>query len=652
MDMCVRGIKIVVFISIAALFCAFFGSCGPMDSFFTSGGNYKINIKINNLPLDECSFARSGDRIQPYFEESVINDPDITSLVVFLRDSMGEIAGWKVIYEIDQSQNLQEHDPDEDQGLDEEQETLSVVNDKNNDETENNEDNEELVSNAVETDNFSSLNNEYYFEIPSQYKNGDELVIPVKSLDNLPFLPIPPDLSAGRYTIVSQIMSDKNILQRIEKTFFYLSSSHFSYNGISIHLPGIAESNQLIPKGTIIMLEANIDFDSGLDPFIEWYHGKKVISEGLISEGAGNLFWKAPEESGFFSLRAIVFPVEEFHGLAGFQKEISLLVSSKSIDIHLITEDSPELQHWYTLEANLNDLKTPTAEQTSERALKHVRNSPKWKASNGTYGIVTGNDNIITLPKVSVSEKDNISWQLLFRFKPENDGGILTVQFGKVNDAFLHLYMKGSNLVLTLTSSSGSVSQIYNLNRAASNTISVNTMTNNSSSNDVESVVILSPSESDESDLLWTDLEDEEFDFIYEEITETVSSQAVLPWIREESFIVLGIIFTIYPELLSAQVNILGDHINSELKGNPISLEAEIKNEFQVSLGFLRENRVSMEESSDESTVRHEFTALWDEAALYRKPRIAAPIKQNQQSNEEQDVTPEVVIPIENSPQS
>jgi len=116
-------------------------------------------------------------------------------------------------------------------------------------------------------------------------------------------------------------------------------------------------------------------------------------------------------------------------------------------------------------------------------------------------------------------------------------------------------------------------------------------------------------------------------------------------WIREDSFITAGIVFSVHPELLSARLNILGDNINNELKGNAVSLETEIKNEFQVHLGFLRENRAPLEESSAELiSVRHEFVALWDEFALYNA-------ETKQQLTEEQEENPEQVIPAESSVQ-
>ena len=579
-----KAVRIAIFLAFFACLSVLLGSCGPMDSLFPTAGNYKVNVQINDIPLNECSFARSSDSIRPYFEESVSKDPDVTALMVFLRDSTDAIVGWRVIYQLDENA---------------EQKNTPAV----KDESENDDDD------SAESEKPSSAQNKSsdYVQVPAQYKNGDELIIPVKSLDKLPFFPIPHDLPMGSYTIVSNVMSDKDILQRIEKSFFYLSNAIFSYDGINAHLPGIAESNQLIPRGTIIMLEADLNFDNRLDPYIEWFNGRRKIAEGKVSDGAGYLFWKAPEESGFYSIRAIIYPVENFQDFTGYQKEISLLVSSKSLDIHLVSEDRPikqglQLMNWYIFEADLNDSKAP-AEQAADRALTHSRNAPLWRASNGTYGAAAGNNNILSLPEVSENHEN---WQVLFRVKPENDGGIFSVQFGKTGDVFLHLYIDGSNLILTLTSPTGSVSQTFNMNTIYAD--------------DTSAEDVSSPEASADLDSLWLDFaneDNEEPDTLSDESADPASEIIRRNW--GDSFLTVGIVFTIKPTSISAHLNIFENYIDSELTGSPISLKTEKQEEFQIMLGYLPENKKPVEDVADQTTPpRHEYTALWDEFALYR----------------------------------
>ena len=676
-SMCFRSvIKTLIFFSFLA---AFFGSCGPMETFFPSSGNYKIKVQINSTSLDECSFAGRNDKLRISFDESVSNDPDVTALMVYLRDTKGEVVGWKVIYMLDpdaieediyednlvqEQEQVPEYKPDDvnikntdDINPSGETETVSKNDDieiyeppiENNNDSENkdiadnntngeenvngddggnayvkneNDDTEEVTISASSGENSNEtekIDNDKILILPSEYNNGDELVINVKSLDKIPYFPMPDDLPMGQYIIVSSIMNNDDVLQKIEKTFFYLGGNKFAYKGINVNLPGVAESNQLIPGGTVIMLEADIVFDAGLEPYIIWYNGRKKIAEGKFSDGAGYLFWKAPEESGFYSMRAVVFPIQNFKDLSGYRRDVSMLVSTKSIDIHLVSEDTPGLRHRYIFEDNLNDSSISSQNGTS-LSFQHDREAPKWKAFNGTYGVATGSNNNIRLPKIAVSDNESEDRQLLFRFKPENDGGILSVQFGKAANTFLHLYIEGSNLVLSLTSPSASVSQIFNLYGKSS----VNA---GASPNDKPAKNELLLNESTEN----ANLNDEDFISLAEkaEAVEPVKTEVIDRFLLNNgSFIVAGIKFSYRFGFLSAQLNILGNSAGSKITGKPIYLEIENINEFQIVLGFLRLNNLPADVlpllgSNNNRTpgqtaiARHEFTVIWDEFALF-----------------------------------
>jgi len=492
MDMCSRKFYTFLFLILLVFTAVFFNSCDEMGTILPSSGKYKINIQINDIPLDECSFVMLNDNLRPFFEESVSNDQDVTSLMVFLRNSRGESIGSRLIYSLDQNESAQA-------------------------------DNEEIVF--------------------------------VDSLDDdLPLFTIPVELPMDIYTIVFQVMSGRDVLQRIEKSIYFLGENDFSYEGINVYLPGIADSVQLIPRETIVMLEANVDFSSDLDPYIIWYEGRRKLNEGRISEGAGQLFWKSPEQSGFFSLRAEIFPVWNFDRLAGYKKEISLLVSTKMIDMHLVSENIPQLVNWYTFEANLNDSK---AADSSGTVLNNAESDPQWMGVNGTYGIVTGFNNIIYLTNVLIPENGNKTWQILLRFFPINDGGIFSIIFDSSGETGMHLFREGLNYILTLTSPLNTISQIFSL-----------------------------------PDTTGTDIE--------------------LP------FLTAGINFSILPGSLSAHINIMNEFLDNDLEMSPVILEVDIEDEFQVFLGFLPENNNTNNESTNRTMA--ETIALWDEFAIYFVP--------------------------------
>ena len=535
-----------------------------MDSLFPSASNYKINIQINNLTLNDCSYVTSDDKIRPFFENTVSKDQDVTGLMVFLRNSNGAIEGKRVLYTLEQEDSQQ-----------------------------------------------------------NDYDYGSDIIIFVKSLDDpLPLFPVPEGLPPGMYTMVSQVMRGKNVLQRIEKSFYYLNSMDFSYNSIDTYLPGITESAQLIPRGTMVMLEANLDFIDSLDPYIIWYEGKNRISEGNYSDGAGQLFWKAPEQSGFFYLCAEVFPKKTEDRLIGYKKEISLLVSSIAIDVHLISNNIQQLIHWYTFEGSLNDSKMAA---TAERALKPAGgNTPKWMGFKGTYGLVTGKDNIINLPKITVSQNSknaNNTWQILSRFNPLNDGEIFSVFFGESSDdslseggVCLQLFKDGLDIILTLTSSAKTVSQVYSFPEPPQRAQEAPGL--------IEQILLEPNKTSPEAlvtELLPSDSETE--GSLDEIILNTVSeysnpsAEESNEYYQDISFLVAGVSFTILPQSVSAYINILSSFPESKLTEDPAVIEINIVDEFQILLGFQNNNS-----DADEIQTKADSVVIWDEFALYYMP--------------------------------
>jgi len=552
--MCIQKVvKIFSFLIFSVCLLAFICGCEAMDSILTSTVAYTIRTQIDGVPLEECSYVKSNDKIKLDFEESVSNDPDVTTLVVFLKKPFGDIAGWKVSYTIDQTVGQKE-------------EKRSVQKNKKQDEENILEDDEIEEEPPVEEE-----------KEPVLKRNGEELFFPVKNLDaKLPLFPIPENLPVGKYTLVLQVMSGKDILQKTEKSIYYLGKTVFSYEGINVYLPSAVDTSHLIPKESVVMLEVNLDFDSQLNPYIVWYDGKNKVSEGRFSDGADILFWKAPEQNGFYSLFAEVFPVEKHHELAGYKKEISLLVSSNVENIHLVSADTDQLTltHWYTMEGNLNDSKNAADDGS---ALKPNSKKPKWMGLDGTYGLATGYNNMLKLPKVSVSNKDTETWQAMVRFKPLSGGVVCSVQFGSPSDATMFLSVEEKNLVLTLISQQKTVSQ----------------------------TVSLTATEPDES---------------FENQTPE----------NDISFLTVGINFSINSGTLSAQINMLGDLNPVELALKPIKLETKIKNEFNILLGFNDDSslaRLKKADDESESSAKQkkantfpEYNALWDEFALYYMP--------------------------------
>jgi hypothetical protein len=547
-----RFVKTINLFVFSAFLSAFLCGCEAMDNILSSAGAYQINVQIDDVPLEDCSYVRSSDELNLRFEESVSEDPDVTTLVVLLKNSLGEIAGWKVIYNIDQEAVQKE-------------EARLLAESKKQDENKK--------SSDEKKENETSAPKKKTFVIN---KNGDEIIISVSNLDDeLPPFTVPGNISVGKYTLVFQVMSGKDILQKTEKNIYYLGRTVFSYEGINVYLPGAVDTPHLIPKESVVMLEAKLNFDPRLNPHIVWYEGKNKISEGKFSDGAGFLFWKAPEQNGFFSLCAEVFPVEKGEELSGYKKEISLLVSSNMKNIHLISANIEQLTHWYIMESNLNDSKNILSD---ENALKlGSKNKPKWMGLDGTYGLATGYNNTLKLPKIPILNKDTEIWQILFRFNPLSNGVIFSAQFGSSSDVSMFLSIEEKKLILTLVSPQKIVSQ----------TVSLSTE--------------------------------------YDETSENIQDGR-----KHISFLTAGVKFSIKSEVLSAQINFAGDLKSVELAIKPITLEAKVKNEINITLGFTDDSSLALLEKKDnepESSAKKikenayaEYNALWDEFALYYMP--------------------------------
>ncbi|GHV79630.1 hypothetical protein AGMMS49944_14210 [Spirochaetia bacterium] len=80
-------------------FSLFLGSCGGLGTVFESQGSYRVNASVDNgYTLDEYSIINQNSKISPFFVNSVVNDPDVRGLTVFVQDLSGIIVSRKIRY--------------------------------------------------------------------------------------------------------------------------------------------------------------------------------------------------------------------------------------------------------------------------------------------------------------------------------------------------------------------------------------------------------------------------------------------------------------------------------------------------------------------------------------------------------------------------
>ncbi|MDR2394771.1 MAG: hypothetical protein LBD93_11560 [Treponema sp.] len=521
-----------------------------------SDGTYQVNAYINDYSLDECSIIRSNDTIRPYFVNSVVNDPDIRGLVVFLQNSSGQAAGKKIWYTLTAGltslpESLEQPVipepvplapspetspaspviPTSEVPVEQEEipvviespvlvETPVIVEPEVVQEpveppvqaepvepkavpdppvlieletaAEETEEKREIpviieakLIPAVPGDleipaGFSSYPSisepvvnpeipEIYITEPSESRNyalspgKTDQVISVARLDQaLPAYTITESLELGQYTLMFQVIGEKTVLAAIEQPVYFLGTATLTFDDIQRYLPGFSKAAHFVPPGTDVLIEAQVISDTRLDPYIVWYSGKKRIAEGKLSEDARYLFWKAPERTGFYTIKAVLFPFKppENTLLYGKSKELSLPVSGKSEIPGYFSDRADQFIHWYQFQNNLLDAKDLKDPKRSLHA--KTRQQPRWLPHGSIYGLSIGPEDIYLLPSASFLLADNEqgSGQIFFRGLLFAQGTIFKTAFisddTSAEPLDVNLSFNGETLILRV--SAGAVS--------------------------------------------------------------------------------------------------------------------------------------------------------------------------------------------------
>jgi len=399
--------RAVLILSLPLLLALF--ACGELNtSLLSSGGTYQVKALVNDTPLESCSIIRQDDKIIPYFAVSVVNDPDLTGLLVYLKNTKGDIVGERVLYTIDPEYTA----------LKQQEETK---------------DNEKESKTAEQAEKQASV------DTKSAVKKYD-VVIPVKSFGKkMPVFPLSNKIDIGQYSLVFESLGKSNTLSLTELDIFFLGNLEFLFNDISMYLPWLSDT-RLIPPGATVMLEAGLKFDSRFNPYVIWYNGKNIISEGNISEGAGNILWKAPEQPGFYSLRLEVFPYHLKRKFTGISRDINIPVSAKASQTgyffendseHTVTATIPpkysEPLRLYRFDGNINE-----ASSIPDRMFESAgKKPPRWAVVDQSYGLSLGPDDTYLLRPINFFRQGQNQGGGIFMFhiRPITEGTIFSAFF-------------------------------------------------------------------------------------------------------------------------------------------------------------------------------------------------------------------------------
>jgi hypothetical protein len=452
-------------------------ACGELStSLLSSNGTYQVKALVNGSSLEACSIIRKDDKIIPYFAVSVANDQDLTGLLVYLQNSTGEIVGERVLYTIEHMDETAQAEARREETADE----ASI------EEASSGEDAFSVEGAEGETAGYTDTKLPEIESKPSTKKY--DTVIQVKSFNHeMPRFPLPKNLGIGQYSLVFETVGRHSTLSITESYIFYLGSAEFRLNDISMYLPWLSDTG-LIPPGAMVMLEAGLDFDSRFNPYVIWYNGRNIISEGNLNEGAGNILWKAPEQPSFYSLRLEVLPYRLKRNFTGISREITLPVSAKASQTGYffkgppaagtaytelvqpaatqtaattfaenidktaaapIMSEHPELLRWYRFEGILDDTSL-----IHERAFVASSNrTPRWAAVGQSYGLSVGPDDDYSLRSIRLIRQgeDQGGGIFLSHIKPAAEGTVFSAFFPSLASASDGVWMEMTALGNTVT---------------------------------------------------------------------------------------------------------------------------------------------------------------------------------------------------------
>jgi hypothetical protein len=478
-----------------------------MDMVLPSGGTYQVNAYINDYSLDECSIIKANDTIRPYFVNSVVHDPDVRGLVVFLQDDLGQDAGKKIWYTLgtgltsspetiekpvipepapvapspqtsppvpvipavdvpaepeDSPALIESPAPEEPETPGKAKPTPSLPKDVDMI--------EELPSPTPVAEPVVPETPE--IDIPKGAESRNyalmspgkrDQVIRVARLDQvLPAYKLTDSLELGRYTLMFQVLGEKTVLAAIERPVYFLGDATLTFDDIQRYLPGFSKTAQFVPPGVNVLIEAQVIADTRLDPYVIWYSGNKRIDEGKLSENAGSLFWKAPDRTGFYTIKAVLFPFKPPNNtpLYGKSKELSLPVSVKSEMPEYFSDRADQFIHWYQFQNNLLDAQDPKDPNRSLRPKTQLQ--ARWVPHGSIYGLSIGPEDVYLLPSAPFLLADNEQGnaQIFFRSLLLAQGSIFKMVFRRADTSAAaldgDLVFNGETLLLRISAGAAS----------------------------------------------------------------------------------------------------------------------------------------------------------------------------------------------------
>jgi hypothetical protein len=415
-----------------------------MNTILPSSISYQVSALVEGTSLDEYSVVKANDAVQPVFIDPVLEDPDLTGLLVYLRSPEGETAGKQVYYLLKTPESQMDPflNPMRDEVIQD-----PVYGGENTETLSDSPESPEEEENSENSDN-SPIDTDTAINVDTGIAPVEEreIRIYVSRLDrDLPAFPFPENLKLGLYSLVFEVLGERQTLYQTERRLYYIGKAEFTLPDIQSYLPGLSAGSFLIPPGLSVMLETQAAMDKRLDPYIVWYDGKRRIREGRIADGNGCFLWEAPAQTGFHTIRAELFPfrpVGVSYGsgnssirgrfsipeLRGKVKELALPISAKGEKPVLFVPEGEKILRWYQFAGNIGDAMTNGGRgNLAGNDLEDLH----WVPSEGIYGLLVKTGDTYQVPSSSfaIDEDKRGGASFLLRVKPLAEETILTASF-------------------------------------------------------------------------------------------------------------------------------------------------------------------------------------------------------------------------------
>ncbi len=397
---------------IVLLLCTALSACGNMDTMISTSSSYSVGALVNEQDLDDLAVIDSSGSIRPLFSSDAVKDPDAVAFRVSLFDSADKAVAEAVEYQVKGAAARTASD---------------------------------VAVNPIVVDSLSG---------------------------ELPTFSLPPELPVGRYSFSFEVHGEDGLLFQKKRPFYYVADKRFSFSALVSYPPGAGPNSSppLFPTKVPLLLEASIDADSELDPFVVWSSGGKRIASGRYSEGKNRILWTTPENGGFHRIEATLYPMvprdDEISALPGIVRTLTIATSPTAAYPGLAGKNT-DFDSIFRFLGNLED----SGSAGYGPMLSPEGGNPVWLPYASGYGVSVGPYRSFEAARPAVGVLDGLpaASKIILSAAPFSQGLLYSATFKDAGatekDLSVSLEVTSSGALLTV--SSGEENQVVRVEDAS-----------------------------------------------------------------------------------------------------------------------------------------------------------------------------------------